>query len=373
MGRVKIQLKKIEEKRDRHISYSKRKDGLIKKAYELTTLCDVDVALIIFSSAGKLIIFDGKRRVEDTLKRYIDLPHSQRGRNESNFFAELLPSSMTFHSGYPTRNAVSGGSDQLHSSIAFHGTGYLTRNAVTGGSDQLTPLMAIPDAGYLASGNPCMNNIQQVRITTTAPNQVVSDAAEGNNGNDGRIITATTASNHSSCLEFPVSCSSAGKSQFSDVVKEENPMAQMWRTPSLKEFSFNDLKIATNYFKPASLLGEGRYGRVFKGWVDEKTLAPSSMMGIGMAVAVKALNNVTTLQGFQDWQNYNPKISDFGLVKLGPSGDKTHVSTRMLGTYGYAAPEYFETGHLSVKSDVYSFGIVLLELLTGLRAADLRR
>ncbi|KAK0605902.1 hypothetical protein LWI29_031971 [Acer saccharum] len=182
-----------------------------------------------------------------------------------------------------------------------------------------------------------------------------------------------TSSNHSSCLEFPVSCSSAGKSQFSDVVEEENPMALMWRTLSLKEFSSNDLKIATNYFKPASLLGEGRYGRVFKGWVDEKTLASSSMMGIGMAVAVKALNNGTTLQGFQDWQNYNPKISDFGLVKLGPSGDKTHVSTRMLGTYGYAAPEYFETGHLTVKSDVYSFGIVLLELLTGLRAADLRR
>ncbi|KAK1587345.1 hypothetical protein Q3G72_011898 [Acer saccharum] len=81
MGRVKIQLKKIEEKRDRQISYSKRKDGLIKKAYELTTLCDVDVALIIFSSAGKLNIFDGKRRIEDTLKRYIDLPYSQRGRN----------------------------------------------------------------------------------------------------------------------------------------------------------------------------------------------------------------------------------------------------------------------------------------------------
>ncbi|KAK0603994.1 hypothetical protein LWI29_010971 [Acer saccharum] len=71
--------------------------------------------------------------------------------------------------------------------------------------------------------------------------------------------------------------------------------------------------------------------------------------------------------------NYNPKLSDFGLAKLWPSGDKTHVTTRMMGTEGYVAPEYFESGHLNVKSDVYSFGIVLLELLTGLRAADLRQ
>ena len=62
MGRVKIQLKKIEDKIDRQISYSKRKDGLLKNAYELSTLCDVEVAFIIFSTAGKLILFDGKRR-----------------------------------------------------------------------------------------------------------------------------------------------------------------------------------------------------------------------------------------------------------------------------------------------------------------------
>ncbi|KAK3224487.1 hypothetical protein Dsin_011512 [Dipteronia sinensis] len=70
--------------------------------------------------------------------------------------------------------------------------------------------------------------------------------------------------------------------------------------------------------------------------------------------------------------NYNPKLSDFGLAKLGPSGEKTHVTTRMMGTFGYVAPEYFQLGHLSVKSDVYSFGVVLLELLMGSRAVDLR-
>lgn len=44
-------------------------------------------------------------------------------------------------------------------------------------------------------------------------------------------------------------------------------------------------------------------------------------------------------------QNYNAKISDFGLAKLGPSGGESHVTTRVMGTYGYAAPEYIATGN----------------------------
>ncbi|XP_052202290.1 probable serine/threonine-protein kinase PBL21 [Diospyros lotus] len=69
-------------------------------------------------------------------------------------------------------------------------------------------------------------------------------------------------------------------------------------------------------------------------------------------------------------ESYNPKLSDFGLAKLGPVGDNTHVSTRVMGTYGYCAPEYAMSGKLTLKSDIYSFGVVLLELITGRKVID---
>lgn len=68
--------------------------------------------------------------------------------------------------------------------------------------------------------------------------------------------------------------------------------------------------------------------------------------------------------------DFKPKLSDFGLAREGPTAGHTHVSTAVVGTYGYAAPEYIETGHLTSKSDVWSFGVVLYEILTGRRSLE---
>ncbi|CAI0390002.1 unnamed protein product [Linum tenue] len=66
---------------------------------------------------------------------------------------------------------------------------------------------------------------------------------------------------------------------------------------------------------------------------------------------------------------FEAKVADFGLAKI-TSDVNTHVSTRVMGTFGYMAPEYASSGKLSDKSDVFSFGIMLLELITGRRPVD---
>ncbi|CAM6024582.1 unnamed protein product [Sphagnum balticum] len=68
-------------------------------------------------------------------------------------------------------------------------------------------------------------------------------------------------------------------------------------------------------------------------------------------------------------ENFEAQVADFGLAKLS-SDTHTHVSTRVMGTFGYLAPEYAASGKLSDRSDVYSFGVVLLELVTGRRPID---
>ncbi|XP_019453507.1 PREDICTED: probable serine/threonine-protein kinase PBL19 isoform X1 [Lupinus angustifolius] len=72
-------------------------------------------------------------------------------------------------------------------------------------------------------------------------------------------------------------------------------------------------------------------------------------------------------------ENFKPKLSDFGLAREGPIAGHTHVSTAVMGTFGYAAPDYIQTGHLTTKSDVWSFGVVLYEILTGRRALERNR
>ncbi|CAN4117087.1 unnamed protein product [Withania somnifera] len=72
-------------------------------------------------------------------------------------------------------------------------------------------------------------------------------------------------------------------------------------------------------------------------------------------------------------EQWNAKLSDFGLARLGPPEGLTHVSTAVVGTMGYAAPEYVQTGRLTFKSDVWSYGVFLYELITGRRPLERNR
>ncbi|EOA12307.1 hypothetical protein CARUB_v10007944mg [Capsella rubella] len=224
-------------------------------------------------------------------------------------------------------------------------------------------------------------------------------------------------------------------------------------------FTYEEMKVATKQFRPDYILGEGGFGVVYKGVIDEsvrsgykstkvaiKELNPEGFQGdrewlaevnylgqlshpnlvklIGycceddhrllvyeymalgslekhlfrrvgctltwskrMKIALDAAKGLAFLHGaersiiYRDLktanilldEGYNAKLSDFGLAKDGPRGDQTHVSTRVMGTYGYAAPEYVMTGHLTSRSDVYGFGVLLLEMLLGKRAMDKSR
>ncbi|XP_010530963.1 PREDICTED: probable serine/threonine-protein kinase Cx32, chloroplastic [Tarenaya hassleriana] len=285
--------------------------------------------------------------------------------------------------------------------------------------------------------------------------------------------TPSSTGNISSGVSKSISnCASTATSRGSNISSDSRfsassgdeayPNGQILSTPNLRIFTLAELRAATKNFKSENVLGEGGFGKVFKGWLEEKA---SSRHGSGTVVAVKKLNS-ESFQGFEEWQSeihflgrlyhrnlvkllgyclegqdlllvyefmqkgslenhlfrkgssvqplpweirlkiaigaakglaflhtsekqviyrdfkasnilldgsYSAKISDFGLAKLGPSDSQSHVTTRVMGTYGYAAPEYVATGHLYVKSDVFGFGVVLAEILTGLHALDTNR
>ncbi|XP_044483994.1 inactive protein kinase SELMODRAFT_444075-like [Mangifera indica] len=70
--------------------------------------------------------------------------------------------------------------------------------------------------------------------------------------------------------------------------------------------------------------------------------------------------------------DFEPLVGDFGLARWQPDGD-TGVETRVIGTFGYLAPEYAQSGQITEKADLYSFGVVLVELVTGRKAVDLNQ
>ncbi|KAG2543046.1 serine/threonine-protein kinase RIPK-like isoform X1 [Panicum virgatum] len=120
---------------------------------------------------------------------------------------------------------------------------------------------------------------------------------------------------------------------------------------------------------------------LFKKYAASLPWSTRLKIAIGAAKGLAFLHEVERPVIYRDFKTSNilldsdfkAKLSDFGLAKDGPEDDETHVSTRVMGTQGYAAPEYIMTGHLTAKSDVYGYGVVLLELLTGRRSVDKSR
>ncbi|CAN6481013.1 unnamed protein product [Victoria cruziana] len=94
MGRGRVELKRIENKINRQVTFSKRRNGLLKKAYELSVLCDAEVALIIFSSRGKLYEF-GSAGMSKTLERYQrcnynPMDNTTAARETQNWYHEVV-------------------------------------------------------------------------------------------------------------------------------------------------------------------------------------------------------------------------------------------------------------------------------------------
>ncbi|XP_057787211.1 agamous-like MADS-box protein AGL104 [Salvia miltiorrhiza] len=92
MGRKKLAMRRIDNPTSRQLTYTKRKDGIVKKAGELSVLCDTDVALIMFSPSGRLTSFASNGRIEDIFLRFVDRPDELRGGpiNHEEFLSQKL-------------------------------------------------------------------------------------------------------------------------------------------------------------------------------------------------------------------------------------------------------------------------------------------
>ncbi|OIW02239.1 hypothetical protein TanjilG_15122 [Lupinus angustifolius] len=113
-------------------------------------------------------------------------------------------------------------------------------------------------------------------------------------------------------------------------------------------------------------------GRSVLGWENRVKIAAGAARGIAYLhedcnprVIHRDIKSSNILLDY----NFDAQVSDFGLAKLALDAN-THVTTRVMGTFGYVAPEYASSGKLTEKSDVYSFGVVLLELITGRKSVD---
>ncbi|KAL5186163.1 Agamous-like MADS-box protein AGL65 [Glycine soja] len=90
MGRVKLKIKKLESISNRHVTYSKRKSGIIKKAKELSILCDIDVVLLMFSPTGKPTLLQGERsNIEEIIAKFAQLSPQERAKRKMESLEEL--------------------------------------------------------------------------------------------------------------------------------------------------------------------------------------------------------------------------------------------------------------------------------------------
>ncbi|KAJ0794529.1 putative protein kinase RLK-Pelle-RLCK-VIIa-2 family [Helianthus annuus] len=117
-------------------------------------------------------------------------------------------------------------------------------------------------------------------------------------------------------------------------------------------------------------------GFLFRDTIEPLSWGARLLIMIGVARGLTCLHSANLIcRGLKSGdilldKDFNAKLGDFGLVKYGPEPGDTHVSTRVMGTYGYAAPEYVMTGQLTMKSDIYGLGVVLMESITGRKAID---